>query len=70
MKEINSPVSFKDLDFLFKGGENWSKKKKKKGIIQKPILSGINAVWRREVVERKSGTTAGRLDVYYYRYII
>jgi len=70
LKEINSPVSLKDLGFLFKGDEKWSKKKKKKRVIQKPILSGINAVWRKEVVERKSGTTAGRFDVYYYRYII
>jgi len=70
LKETNSTLTYKDLDFLFKGGEKGSKKKKKKKrVILKPTFSG-GAFWRREVVKRKSGTTAGEFDVYYYRYIV
>ena len=63
----NSSHSYADLCFLLKGSDK--KATKKKRIVQKPSQLAVG-VWRRKVVQRKSGITAGQCDVYYYRYII
>jgi len=65
LEETNSTHSYADLAFLFKGGDT-----KKKRAVSNSIHPANDGVWCREAVQRKSGVSAGRFDVYYYRYTI
>ncbi len=68
LEKTNSTYSYADLSFLFKCSDE-KKPTKKNRIVQKPSHPAVG-VWRRKIVQRKRGITAGQCDVYYYRYII